>query len=268
MRMTKYIVTISLILSILVSGSRFVVSAAVGVQPGQWAKYSASVYGQEISSLTVTVTSVSGDTVYYSLKIEYPGGITQTTSYQGDVSDGDTFPYIISANLDQGDYIYRTYYESLQVESVATRSYAGAARTVVSATRYGTTYYWDQQSGIMAEETWGTGMMTSSYTLTQTNIWSGSVFDMSSPLFWIILIIIIVVIVVVIVVVVLLIMRKKRRRAMEKAAVPPPAPTPPTTPAPTLVEKSASTKYCLKCGASLPLEAKFCPKCGSTQPEG
>jgi hypothetical protein len=92
----------------------------------------------------------------------------------------------------------------------------------------------------------------SSLNLTETNIWGRGIFDTSNPFFWV-LIVITVVIVAALALVVLSSLRKKKPIA--EAVTPPSAQE----------EKSAKTKYCSKCGTSMPLDSIYYPKCGHKQ---
>jgi hypothetical protein len=241
-------------------------AAGVGVQVGHWAKY--TIFGQEqgIIAMKISIVSISGTTVSGKIDYEYSGGSMQYATFQGDVSQGATFPYVVGANLNEGDYIYyNSYnypYSYFRVQNVTTRSYAGATRTIVSTTQYGQTYYWDQQTGILVEQTVGTGTVVNYLKLTETNMWSGGIFDPSNPFFWI-LIVIIVVIAVALALAVLSSLRKKKPVA--KTVVPPSQPE--TAPPPSQPEaKSAEVKYCPKCGTSMPSDSIYCPKCAHKQP--
>jgi len=253
MQPTRYISAICIVFLVLQLGFVFVMAASVGVKPGQWAKY--KVLGQpSYMSMKISISSVSGTTAYVNMAYEYPGGSTEFMSFQGDVLDGGMFPYIVPANLDEGDYIYCNIGSgNLEVQNVTTRSYAGASRTIICVTDYSGAYYWDQQTGILVEETSSSGStVISLYKLTETNIWGGGIFDTSNPLFWV-LVVVIVVVVAAVALVVLSSLRKKK-----------PITETVTTPSQP-VEKSAKTKYCLKCGTSMPSDSIYCPKCGHKQ---
>lgn len=223
-----------------------VMAASVGVKLGHWAKYTPSVYsGYQYSSVTISISSLSGTTIHGTMTYEFAEGSPQTSSFQYSISTGGTPPYFIPANLKVGDAI-NSGLGAPRIAGVDTRSYAGASRTVVYASLW-VTYYWDQQTGILVEQT-GIG---GSLELTETNIWGGGIFDTSNPLFWV-LVVVIVVVVAAVALVVLSSLRKKKP-LMETV-------TPPSPP-----EKSAKRKYCPKCGTSVPLDSIYCPKCGHKQ---
>jgi len=236
------------------------VAADVGVRPGQWAKYTGSFAGYDYQSIQVSISSVSGTTVGGTVTYQFTYANPQTESFEGDVLSGDIATYVIQANLNVGDTIYYSDYRSPNVEGVTTRTYAGASRNVVYATIQLYTYYWDQQTGILVEQTWGTGAVTSSYKLTETNIWGGGVFDLSSPLFP--LLIIIVIVALVLLAVSILFLRRKKPAPQGTAATPlsTTQPSPPE-------DKEEKKKYCTKCGGKMPLDAVYCPKCAHKQPQ-
>ena len=254
MQLTRHTAAILVILSIFTSSLIPVMAASVGVQQGHWAKYTASAVGYDYSALTISISSVSGTSVSGTMTYQFYTGSPQTESFQGDVSRGETFPYIIPANLNEGDYIYYIdSFTNLRVQNVTAKSYVGATRIVVSAVRYGYTYYWDQQTGILVEQKWGTLPVTSSIKLTETNIWGGGIFDTSNPLFWV-LVVVIIVVVAAVALVVLSSLRKKK--PITETVTPSSSP-----------EKSAKTKCCPKCGTSMPSDSIYCPKCGHKQPQ-
>ena len=256
MHPTRYISAICIVFLILQLGFVFVMAASVGVKQGHWAKYTMLGAQPNYITMKISISSVSGTTVYGNMAYESPGGSMEIASLQGDVLNGEMFPYIVPANLNEGDYIYyNSEYSNLEVQNVTTRSYAGAARTIICATYYGgQTYYWDQQTGILVEETYSSGSMVSSMLkLTETNIWGGGIFDTSNPLFWVL----VVVIIVVVAAVALLVLSSLRKKKPITETV-----TPSSSP-----EKSAKTKCCPKCGTSMPSDSIYCPKCGHKQPQ-
>jgi hypothetical protein len=247
--MTRYTPAIFVVFLIFTPSSLSVMAASVGVQTGQWAKYTPSQYsGYQYSSVTISISSVSGTTVYGTMTHEFPEGSPQTSSFQYNILTLGTPPYFIPANLKVGDTI-GSGIGALVIAGADTRSYAGASRTVVYAQSWAT-YYWDQQTGILVEQS----TVMSSLKLTETNIWGGGIFDTSNPFFWV-LIVIIVVIVAALALVVLSSLRKKKPTTETV--------TPPSPPE----QKSPKTKHCLKCGTSMPSDSIYCPKCGHKQPQ-
>lgn len=192
MHLTKYTPAILVVFLVFTLSFISVMAASVGVQPGHWAKYTPSPYS-DYSSVTISISSVSGTTIYGTMTYEFPEGSPQTSSFQYNISTGvgtGASAYnFISANSKVGDTIYSRY-GAPTIAGVDTRSYAGASRTVVYATLWDVTYYWDQQTGILVER----DTAEESLKLTGTNIWGGGIFDTSNPFFWILIIVIIVVV--------------------------------------------------------------------------
>ena len=77
--MTRYTPAIFIVFLIFTLISLSVLAASVGVQTGQWAKYTPSQYsGSQYSSVTISISSVSGNTIYGTMKYEFPEGSPQT----------------------------------------------------------------------------------------------------------------------------------------------------------------------------------------------
>ena len=230
-------------------------AASLDVKAGYWAKYTMLGAQPSYIAMKISISEVSGTTVYGNMAYEYPGGSMEIASLQGDVLNGGMFPYIVPANLNEGDYIYhRGGYDYLKVQNVTTRSYAGASRTIICVTDYsGQTYYWDQQTGILVEQKYlSEPHEYSILKLTETNIWGGSILDTGTPVFWVL----VVVIIVVVAALGLIVISSLRRKKPLTHTLPPPSPP---------EQKSAKTKYCPKCGTSMPLDSIYCPKCGHKQ---
>jgi ribosomal protein L40E len=245
------------VIFILLTFSSFFPSAtalSVGVKAGHRAKYKVESvsFGYQYAYFELSISSVSGTIVKGTVTYEYPyGSLPTTMSFEYDISTGAGFtalPYcIIPANLKVGDTIFSG--GVLKIDGMETRSYAGASRKVVWSGSYTGKFYWDQETGILVEETIGGVTM---FKLNETNIWGGGIFDVTSPMFWILIIAIIVAVIVVVLIVMRLLRKKKTSpRAVAK---------------PVKENKIENIKYCVRCGASMPQEATFCPKCGHEQP--
>jgi hypothetical protein len=83
--------------------------------------------------------------------------------------------FVIPANLTVGDVVYMSGYGNVTIAGETTSSYAGATRTVVTASlsQYGNqlTYYWDKQTGVIVEASTTSGTMTGTGKATETNMW-------------------------------------------------------------------------------------------------
>jgi len=250
---------------LILSSSQFVMAQfpsdySVGLRVGDWVKYTGSVPGQNFEWIKVSISSVSGTSVTVSVTYKVVGQAASDISSSGDVATGlgNIFPFIIPANLASGDTVPTpSYYSSLTISGVTTRSYAGASRSVVFIGGYsmpgaGTgTLYWDRKTGVLVEISIVSEGISYSLKATETNMWSSSPIDwIMSNILWIILVLIGLVVVAVVALIFL-----KARKAQR---VPVPVGQ---------VDAGLQFKYCIKCGSSMPLEATYCPKCGEKQLE-
>lgn len=97
-------------------------AASVGVQLGHWAKYTLTGFLGEpgATSETISILRVSVSIVEYTRTLEYAHRSPFTDSFRGDVSQGTALPYIVPANLHEGDTIY-DYPVLSKVEGITTR---------------------------------------------------------------------------------------------------------------------------------------------------
>lgn len=227
MHLTDCVSVVLFALLVFSSGLMFVSAFGIGVQTGYWIKYTGSQSGQQVSTIKLTILNISENVITANLTYEYPNGSQPPLSQLvlGNVTQGDTSPYIIPANMVKGDQIPS--YEGFTIEGEAVRTYAGASRAVVYANQSSYTYYWDKQTGMLVEQVSSYGSQTSSITATETNIWSPSISDSSNLLFWITIVAIIVIVIVVLLLIVKFFVLRKKKSAMAPAL--PPSTTPSNT---------------------------------------
>jgi len=157
----------------------------VGVMAGDWIKVDYTISGWPAGQpypewLKVEFLSVEGTSATVRVTMHMSDGTEQNATVPVDVvaGGGEAFGlsgFVIPANLTTGDSVYITGYGNVTIEGEATRTYAGASRTVVyaSISQYGTqlTYYWDKQTGVMVEASTTSGGMTATAKATETNMW-------------------------------------------------------------------------------------------------
>jgi hypothetical protein len=82
---------------------------------------------------------------------------------------------VVPANLTTGDSVYIAGYGNVTIEGEATRTYAGANRTVVyagfSQNETQLTYYWDKLTGVMVGKSSTSPGITATAKATETNMW-------------------------------------------------------------------------------------------------
>ena len=170
----------------------------VGVKTGDWIKYDCTVSGAPSGTslptwMKVEFLSVEGTNVTVRVTEHMSDGTEQNETMAVDVvAGGGTFNafsgFVIPANLATGDFIYIGGYGNITIAGEATKTYAGARRTVLYATfsqAHGR-YYWDKQTGVMVEASVSSGGITVTAKATETNMWVFAPFWMQWW-FWVII---------------------------------------------------------------------------------
>jgi hypothetical protein len=193
----------------------FLISAAsaqpsVGVKAGDWIEYQVTYTGNvspdhAVKAAKMEVTHVSGPVIQVNITSTYANDTKETTTSTLNLQTGDLIDdFIIPANLKTGDQFLDSRVGNITITSTMQRVYAGATRTVVSATSLDNIYVWDQATGISVEGI-SEGADYSMHSLaTATNIWSAPTLD---PV--IVYTLIVLVVIIIAAVVVLLVMRRK-----------------------------------------------------------
>jgi hypothetical protein len=148
-----------LITLLLVSATSFVVAAniVVGVSEGDWIEYQATFTGSPPEGHEVTwarseVTEVQGTVIKLNVTTKFSDGTQLKENVTLNLETGQIGDaFIIPANLNEGDSFEDRYHGAMTISAVEERTYAGARRTVVTASTSGSTYYWDQTTGVLVE---------------------------------------------------------------------------------------------------------------------
>ena len=196
----------------------FIIVVQVGVNAGDWIKCAYTISGWPSGTpypewLKVEFLSVEGTNATIRVTMRMSDGTQPSQTMSIDVvAGGGAFQglsgFVIPANCTTGDSIYMSGYGNVTTAGETTGSYAGATRTVVSASfsQYGTqlTYYWDKLTGAMVEASVVSGGVTATGKATETNMWQPAPGLPIDPL------ILAVLIAIVIVIVIFLVRRKKK----------------------------------------------------------
>lgn len=168
-----------MIISLLILSTAVSASAAisVGVKKGDWIEYTVTYTGtppegHEVSWARMEILDVQGTEISLNITTTAPNGtpFSETVTLNLEAGElGDDF--IIPANLKDGDVFFDKNAGNITIGSAETRTYAGATRVVVIASKQNTTDHWDQTTGVLLK-----GISTfADYTMTakvdKTNLW-------------------------------------------------------------------------------------------------
>ncbi len=191
---------------------------AAGVKAGDWIEYKVTYTGtpsadHAITSARMEVLDVSGPMIYVNILSTYSNGTQENTKLTMNLQTGTLIDdFIIPANLTTGDSFYDSRVGNITIASTKQASYAGATRTVISATSGGNMYIWDQLTGVSVEGTSEQPDYTMHTIVTATNMWQSMGLD---PI--IIYTFVGIVIIIIVASTYLLIMRRKNKTAAPAA---------------------------------------------------
>ena len=192
------------LLFVFFSGLVATVSSAqplAGVKSGDWIEYAVSSTGSPMQGHDVTwarmdILDVEGTNISVTITSRFSDSSTDTTNHILNLQTGHLIDdFIIPAHLNVGDTFKDENLGEVMITHVEQRTYAGAPRTVVSASVGNNTYVWDQTTGVSVEGDSKGADWTIHTVVSDTNMWQPSV---QVDWTWIGLIIVIVVIVVLI----------------------------------------------------------------------
>lgn len=163
----------------------------VGIKAGDWIKVGYTFTGWPADQpypewLKLEFLSVEGTIATVRATLHMSDGNEPSNTAPVDVVSGSEVPGIsggvISANLTAGDSVCITGYGNVTIEGEATRTYAGASRTVVYASfspdTVQFTYYWDKLTGVVVEASGTYPDFTATAKATETNMWEATTFRM------------------------------------------------------------------------------------------
>jgi len=159
----------------------------VGIKTGDWIKFEYTITGLPAGQsypewLQWEFLSVEGTIATVRATMHMSDGNEESATVPVDVVSGGEVPGLLggifSANLTTGDSVYITGYGNVTIEGEATRTYAGANRTVVYASfsqdAVQNTYYWDKLTGVVVEASSTYPDITATAKATETNMWEAT----------------------------------------------------------------------------------------------
>jgi len=167
----------SITLLVLVSLAFATADLSVGVKGGDWIEYNVTSTGAPIQDHDVVwarmeIISVQGTSISVSITSRFSDNTSDTTNSTLNLQTGHLIDdFIIPANLNAGDTFIDENLGNVTIESVTTRQYAGATRTVLTSTVGNNTYVWDQATGVSVEGTSQTDTYTIHTVVAATNLW-------------------------------------------------------------------------------------------------
>ncbi len=166
----------------------------VGVKKGDWIEYQAVFTGtppagHEVTWARTEVVDVQGALISLNITTKFFDGtlLNETIILNLETGQlGDEF--IIPANLNKGDTFFDKHHGTMTISAVEERTYAGAARTVVSATTAQSTYYWDKATGVLVEGISEFPDYAIHSIADKTNMWQPQLFGLEPTVFYALLI--------------------------------------------------------------------------------
>jgi hypothetical protein len=156
----------------------------VGIKAGDWIKLEYNITGLPADEpypewFKLEFLSLNGTSANVRVTLHMSDGTEQINTVPVDVVAGDEasalLGFVIPANLTTGDSIYMAGYGNVTIEGEATRTYAGANRTVVYASfsqdETQAAYCWDKLTGVIVEISSTSPSITATAKATETNMW-------------------------------------------------------------------------------------------------
>jgi membrane protein YdbS with pleckstrin-like domain len=157
--MRRIIILLVLSLIFLFGSSLAFADLSVGVKSGDWIEYGINYtgvpfQGHDVTSARMTVVEVQGTNISVSIISRYANGYNETTNSTLNLQTGHLIDdFIIPDDLKVGDMFRDQNLGNVTISTVEQRTYAGALRTVVSASASNNTYFWDRSTGVSVEGT-------------------------------------------------------------------------------------------------------------------
>jgi LPXTG-motif cell wall-anchored protein len=155
-----------------------VATVAGGVKSGDWIEYQVNITGSmqdhDAKWARIDVVDTQGPVIETNMTTQFTNGtyIYENITLNLETGQlGDDF--FIPANLSAGDIFFDAHQGNITITGSEQKTYAGAERTVISGHTLETTFYWDQQTGILLEaySSYPTINFTMKTVTAKTNLW-------------------------------------------------------------------------------------------------
>ena len=214
----RFIASTVLFLLIISAALPAFVSASVnvGVKKGDWIEYQVSATGvspegHDAKWARMDVTNVQGTAINLNVTTQYGNGtfLYENVTLNLEAGQlGDDF--FVPANLAAGDVFFDAHAGNITISGVEQKTYAGAARTVISGSTPQTSFIWDKATGILVEahSSYPDYNFSMATVADKTNIWEPQVLGLEPAVFY--SVIVVVVLIAVVAVAVVLVTRRKK----------------------------------------------------------
>ena len=194
--MNKKLVLITALLIFLLIMSTAAAEMSVGVKKGDWIEYQAVFTGtppagHEVTWARTEVADVQGTVINLNVTTKFANGTLLSETITLNLATGQLGDeFIIPANLGVGDSFFDKYHGNVTISKIEERIYAGATRTVISATAAQSTYYWDKATGVLVEGISEFPEYTIHSVVEKTNMWQPQIFGVDPTIFYTFLILV------------------------------------------------------------------------------
>ena len=150
---------------------------SVGVKKGDWIEYAITTTGtpsegHDIDWSRMEVTDVQGTSIIVYITSRFINGSTENFNSTLNLKTGHLIDdFIIPANLNAGNTFLDDRQGNITLTSAEQHTYAGAMRTVLSASTSENSYFWDQATGVSVEANSVLPEYTMHTIVESTNMW-------------------------------------------------------------------------------------------------
>jgi hypothetical protein len=217
--MNKRLITSAGLFLLIISAALPVFVSAnvnVGVKKGDWIEYQVSASGvspegHDANWARMEVTDAQGTAISLNVTTRYGNSSFLYENVTLNLATGQLGDdFFVPANLAAGDVFFDAHAGNITISGVAQRTYAGAARTVISGGTPQTSFFWDQATGILVEahSSYPDYNFSMATYADKTNIWAPKIFGLDPAVVYSVIVVIIVIAVAAVAVV--LVLRRKK----------------------------------------------------------
>lgn len=149
-----------------------------GVKNGDWIEYNvtsigAPNQGHDVEWARMEVTSVQNSNITVTITSRFTDKTNETITSTLNLKTGHLIDdFIIPPGLSVGDNFPDENYGNVTITGSEVRTYAGATRTVLTATMGNNSYVWDQETGVSVEGNTTTADYDIHSIASATNMWT------------------------------------------------------------------------------------------------